>query len=77
MGYVIPRESGKRLIRDIRHAVATGRLTEPFKAGDVKAACPGWAPSTYGTFLPKHCKGNPGGETILFIRVASGRYRLA
>ena len=27
------------------------------------AACPGWADHTYGVFLPKHRRGNPGGYT--------------
>jgi len=30
-----------------------------------------------GTFLPKHRKGNPGGYTVLFVRVERGVYRLA
>jgi hypothetical protein len=29
-----------------------------------------------GTFLPKHRAGNPGGNTVLFVRVSSGVYRL-
>ena len=66
-----------RFITEIREAVASGRLAEPFRAADVKAACPEWAPATYNTFLPKHRAGNPGGDTVLFVQVAPGLYRLA
>ena len=65
------------IIAQIREAVASGRLAEPFRAADVRAACPGWAPATYNTFLPKHRAGNRGGDTVLFVRVAPGLYRLA
>jgi hypothetical protein len=41
----------------------------------VKAACPGWAENTYGTFLAKHAEGN-GNTTELFIRVKPGLYKL-
>ena len=67
----------KRLIREIRQAVATGELVEPFRARDIvetdSIRC---AASTPGTFLPKHCVGNRGGNTELFDRVAEGLYRL-
>ena len=65
-----------KLISQIRAAVASGKLSEPFTPAMVAVACPGWAPNTYGTFLPKHRVGNPGGNTELFIRVAPGLYRL-
>ena len=65
-----------RLITDIRQAVAEGRLSQPFRAADVRAACPGWASRTYHVFLAKHREGNRRGETVLFVRVASGLYRL-
>lgn len=64
-------------ITEIREAVASGRLTEPFGAADVRAACPRWALKTYGTFLPKHCEGNPGNYGVYFVRVVRGLYRLA
>ena len=67
--------SGKFII-DIRQAVRDGRLIEPFRADDVKNAVPGYAEKTYHVFLPKHRKGNPGGETKLFVRVSSGLFRL-
>jgi hypothetical protein len=65
-----------KLIRTIRAAVREGRLQEPFRPRDVKAACPGFADNTYGTFLPKHRRGNPGGNSELFERIARGLYRL-
>ena len=59
-------------IRDIRSAVNTGRLQQPFRAADVNAILGiDWA----GNFLAKHCKGN-GYTTELFVRVARGLYRL-
>lgn len=63
------------LIQEIRRAVRDGRLHEPFVAGDIIPAGVRCAPSTPGTFLPKHRVGNPGGNSELFVRVASG-YRL-
>ena len=65
-----------RLIREIRQAVCDGRLREPFRAGDLIPAGVRCAWSTPSTFLSKHCVGNPGGNTELFVRVASGQYRL-
>ncbi|MBL4618289.1 MAG: hypothetical protein JKY46_11400 [Robiginitomaculum sp.] len=65
-----------RLIEDIRNAVTSGRLKEPFRAADIKAACPNWADTTYSNFLGKHAVGNPSKTTELFIRVSSGLYQL-
>ncbi len=61
---------------DIRGAIQEGRLKQPFTAADVRQACPGWNPATYGSFLPKHRVGNPGGYTPYFVRESAGRYRL-
>lgn len=66
----------KEFASEIRAAVRSGRLTEPFDAAAVKQACPGWAERTYHAFLPKHALGNPGKNTELFVRVDIGRYRL-
>ena len=65
-----------RFINVIRVAVRDGRLQEPFRARDVKRACPGFADKTFNVFLPKHRRGNPGGNTELFKRVDRGLYRL-
>jgi hypothetical protein len=56
-------------------AIRAKKLTEPFKVQDWKAACPGSAVGTYKTFLHKHAKGNPGGKTELFVRVAPGLFK--
>ncbi len=65
----------KEFASQIYAAVKEGRLGEPFGSADVRCACPGWAPRTYGVFLPKHALGNPNKQTKLFERVAPGRYR--
>jgi hypothetical protein len=65
-----------RFACEIYDAVSAGKLSEPFDARAVQQACPGWADNTYSTFLAKHAKGNPGGNTELFLRVAVGKYRL-
>ncbi len=67
----------KQFATEIRDAVRSRRLAEPFNAASVKRACPGWGERTYHVFLPKHAQGNPGKNTVLFVRVALGSYRLA
>lgn len=64
------------LIREIRRACREGRLIQPFGPRDVLDAGISCAPTTPGTFLPKHRVDNPGGDTELFVRVARGRYIL-
>ena len=64
------------LIREIRRAVRECRIREPFRAKDVIAAGVRCAPRTPSTFLAKHCEGNPGKYSELFIRVGRGEYRL-
>ena len=64
------------LVEDIKKGVRTGRLKEPFRASDVKAACPRWSDRTYSNFLPKHRKGNPGGYTEYFLQHPDGSYSL-
>ena len=63
-------------MEDIRQASRTGRLSERFRPDDVRRACPGWADKTYGVFLPKHRRGNPGGFTEYFVQHADGTYSL-
>jgi hypothetical protein len=65
-----------KLIHAIRAAVRDERLRQPFRAEDVKCACPGFCDKTYPVFLPKHRRGNPGCNTELFDRVDQGLYRL-
>ncbi|GEM_PF-6523191 len=61
------------LIDDIRSRFSTN---ENFTAMEVRERCPDWKPSTYSTFLAKHCVDNPGGYTEFFERVSKGVYRL-
>jgi hypothetical protein len=64
----------RETIRRIREAVHAGRLSREFTPADVNRVLSiDWA----GTFLPKHRKGNPGGNTVLFVSVRSGVYRLS
>jgi hypothetical protein len=65
-----------RFVADIRKAVREGRLPKRFRAAEVRLACPGWADHTYGVFLPKHRKGNPGGYTAYFEQHKDGSYSL-
>lgn len=65
----------KEFASEIYAAVQSGRLREPFGPEDVRAACPGWAESTYRVFLPKHRVGNPGKASELFEQTSMGRYR--
>lgn len=65
-----------KFMDDIRRASKTGRLPVRFRADDVRTACPGWADSTYGVFLPKHRVGNPGGYTEYFVQNIDGSYSL-
>jgi hypothetical protein len=69
------KKTGK-LIQAIRTAVQEGQLEEPFRANNVREAIPGFAEKTYNVFLSKHRKGNPGGNTELFIRLKQGTYKL-
>jgi len=65
----------KKFASEIYRAVERGKLAEPFNAAMVRKACPGWSKNSYPTFLPKHAKGNPGGNSVLFIGIKAGLYR--
>jgi hypothetical protein len=65
-----------RFVEDIRWAMARGDLPHRFRPSDVRRACPGWADHTYGVFLPKHRRGNPGGYTEYFLQNPDGSYSL-
>ncbi len=65
-----------RFVDDIRRALKQERLPPRFRPDDVRKACPGWAPTTYGVFLPKHRRDNPGGYTAYFERHSDGAYSL-
>jgi len=63
-----------RFVEDIDRALKAGRLKSRFRPDDVRRACRGWADHTYGVFLPKHRRGNPGGYTVYFERHTDGTY---
>jgi hypothetical protein len=65
-----------RVYRAIVNAVQSGGLAEPFGPDDFRRACPGFGAGTYKAFLHKHRRGNPGGNSELFERVAPGKFRL-
>lgn len=65
-----------RFVEDIRHAVARVDLLQRFRPGDVRRACPGWVSYTYGVFLPKHLRGNPGEYTEYFVQNPDDSYSL-
>lgn len=65
-----------RFVEDIRQARRSGSLPHRFRADDVRSACPGWADHTYGVFLPKHRRGNPGGYTAYFLQHGDGSFSL-
>jgi len=57
-------------------AIKQGRLREPFDRNDFRKACPSLGEGTYQAFLDKHRKGNPGGNSELFEKVAPGKFRV-
>jgi hypothetical protein len=65
-----------RFVEDIRLALVSEVLPKRFRADDVRRACPGWADQTYGVFLPKHRRGNPGGYTEYFVQHPDGSFSL-
>ena len=68
--------AGHKVYSAIVRAVKSGRLKEPFGSREFRSACPGFADGTYKVFLNKHRKGNPGGESELFVRVSPGKFRV-
>ena len=55
-----------RMIACLRRARRDGTLPIEFRA-----ACPRWAAS-WGSFLSKHCRGNPGRDSVHFVRLTRG-----
>ena len=68
------QNEGKRTIRNIRRAVRSGTLSQPFRAADVNKA----VDITFaGIFLSKHCDSRPDKKfTWLFNKVDRGLYEL-
>ncbi len=63
-----------KVYTEVLKAVRAGTLTEPFSRADLRAACPNLGSGTYQAFLDKHRVGNPGGNSELFRRVATGGF---
>ncbi len=55
-------------------AIRAGELSEPFTALDFQKSCPGLGNGTYNAFLYKHRRGNPGGNSELFDKIAPGKF---
>ncbi len=68
--------AGHKVYNSIVEAIRTGKLKEPFTSDDFRKACRGFAEGTYKVFLNKHRVGNPGGNSELFLRVVSGKFKL-
>jgi hypothetical protein len=64
-----------RLVIEIDKAIADGRLHEPFRPSDIRAACPGFAHQTYDCFLPKHAADSPDNNRVHFEKEEPGLYR--
>lgn len=60
----------RNLYPRIKKGVSDGSIKKQFRATDIK-----FLKNSRG-FLAKHCEGNPGGYTLLFVRIATGLYRL-
>ncbi|MDA2931094.1 hypothetical protein MYX84_14305 [Acidobacteria bacterium AH-259-O06] len=65
-----------KVYTSIVEAVTTGRLDEPFTTQGFRDACRGFGKGTYNAFLHKHTRGNPGGNSELFEKVGTGKFRL-
>jgi hypothetical protein len=63
------------LVAEIDRAIQAGKLKEPFRPSDIRATCPGFADTTYKTFLPKHAINNPDNNKVHFEKVGLGLYR--
>ena len=65
-----------RVYRTVVDAVCNGRLVEPFGKNDFIDACPSLGNGTYQAFLWKHSEGNPGYNSVLFVKVSTGLFKL-
>lgn len=65
----------KAFEKQIRAAIESGILDEPFNAAMIREACPGWEDKTYHIVLSEHAAGN-GCSSEWFERVSFGLYRL-
>lgn len=64
-----------KVYKAIITAIKSGELIEPFSNKDFMAKCTGFGKGTYNAFLYKHSKGNRGGNSELFKKVARGQFQ--
>ena len=64
-----------RFVAELDKAIQLGKLKEPFRPSDIRITCPGFANSTYNTFLPKHALKNPDNNKTYFEKVELGLYK--
>jgi len=64
-----------KVYKTIVAAITKGRPSEPFTVEDFRKSCPGFGEGTYKAFLHKHRKGNPVGNSELFVLVTPGRFK--
>lgn len=69
----MPRQS--KIVIEIKVAVTSGKLKQPFSVSDVNTACENILAKS-SSFLSKHRKGNPGGHTEYFNQIQRGKYLL-
>jgi hypothetical protein len=68
--------AGHKVYSYILRTVKSGRLREPFTKDDSGNACPGFGKGTYNAFLYKHRVRKPGGNSELFKKVCTGKFKL-
>jgi hypothetical protein len=70
--YAMAHETYKEIIR----LVKSKKLKEPFYPKDIVKAAPKINSGTSRTFPIRHRKGNPGGNSELFVQLKNGGYKL-
>jgi len=63
-----------KVYQAIVKAIRAGELSEPFTVLDFQKSCSGFGNGTYNSFLYKHSRGNPGGNSELFDKIAPGQF---
>ena len=65
----------RRMMACLFRARQNGTLPEQFRAAGARSACPRWG-CVMGNIPPQTPLGNPGDNTVHFLRVAPGLCRL-
>lgn len=69
------KKGSSKLFAQIKQAVSSGALKQPFTVADVNNACNGLLAKS-PTFLSKHEENNPGKYHTYFKRVSTGKYKI-